>query len=122
VAEIANQRRLLLDRVRASKPRSADLSGGTFTLSNLGMYGVDLFTAILTEGQAGILAVGRIADRVVARNGVPAVRPTVLISLSCDHRSVDGAYAAHFVDTLASLLETKFSTEKSRPFIKQRQR
>jgi pyruvate dehydrogenase E2 component (dihydrolipoamide acetyltransferase) len=122
VAEIANQRRLLLDRVRASKPRSADLSGGTFTLSNLGMYGVDLFTAILTEGQAGILAVGRIADRVVARNGVPAVRPTVLISLSCDHRSVDGAHAAHFVDTLASLLETKFSTEKSRPFIKQRQR
>ena len=74
--------------------RSADISGGTFTLSNLGMYGVDLFTAILTEGQVGILAVGRITDRVVARAGVAFVRPTMQMSLSCDHRKIDGARAA----------------------------
>ena len=105
VTEIAVRRRELIERVRSGKVRSSDVSGGTFTLSNLGMYGVDLFTAILTEGQAGILAVGRIVDRVVARDGRPEVRPTVMLSLSCDHRLVDGARAAEFVQTLADLLE-----------------
>jgi pyruvate dehydrogenase E2 component (dihydrolipoamide acetyltransferase) len=85
--------------------RASDLSGGTFTISNLGMYGVDAFTAILTEGQAGILTVGRITDRVVARDGAPAVRPVMLMSLSCDHRLVDGARAAEFMQTLVELLE-----------------
>ncbi len=106
VAGIATRRGELLDRVRSGKVRSSDVSGGTFTLSNLGMYGVDLFTAILTEGQAGILAVGRIADRVVARQGVPEVRPTMQLSLSSDHRKIDGARAAEFVQTLAALLES----------------
>jgi pyruvate dehydrogenase E2 component (dihydrolipoamide acetyltransferase) len=105
VTETATRRRELLERVRAGKVRSADVSGGTFTVSNLGMYDIDLFTAILTEGQAGILAVGRIADRVVAHEGKPAVRPTMMTSLSCDHRRVDGARAAEFVKTLAELLE-----------------
>jgi len=105
VDEIANRRRELIDRVKAGRVRAQDVSGGTFTLSNLGMYGVDLFTAILAEGQAGILAIGRIADRVVARAGVPQVRPTMLLSLSCDHRLVDGARAAEFVQTLTELLE-----------------
>ncbi|SRR5712692_394593 len=105
VDETAARRRELLDRVRARKLRSTDLSGGTFTLSNLGMYEIDAFTAILTEGQAGILAVGRITDRVVAHQGAPAVRPTMLMSLSCDHRRIDGARAAEFVQTLAALLE-----------------
>jgi pyruvate dehydrogenase E2 component (dihydrolipoamide acetyltransferase) len=106
VAEIADRRRNVLERARAGKLRAADLVGGTFTVSNLGMYGVDMFTAILTEGQAGILAVGRIADRVVAEEGAPAVRPSMLISLSCDHRRVDGARAAEFIETLVALLET----------------
>jgi pyruvate dehydrogenase E2 component (dihydrolipoamide acetyltransferase) len=106
VTEIATRRRELLDRVRAGRVRSSDVSGGTFTISNLGMYGVDLFTAILLEGQAGILAVGRIADRVVARNGLPEVRPTMQLSLSSDHRKVDGARAAEFVQALAALLES----------------
>jgi pyruvate dehydrogenase E2 component (dihydrolipoamide acetyltransferase) len=105
VNELAARRRELLERVRAGHVRSADVSGGTFTLSNLGMYRVDVFTAILTEGQAGILAVGRIADRVVAHDGVAVVRPTMQMSLSCDHRKVDGARAAEFVQTLAELLE-----------------
>jgi pyruvate dehydrogenase E2 component (dihydrolipoamide acetyltransferase) len=107
VAAIAARRVELLDRVRSGKVRSTDISGGTFTISNLGMYGVDLFTAILTEGQAGILAVGRIADRVVAHEGVPVVRPTMQLSLSSDHRKVDGARAAEFVQTLATLLESR---------------
>jgi pyruvate dehydrogenase E2 component (dihydrolipoamide acetyltransferase) len=106
VGEIAARRQELIEHVRAGRVRAADVSGGTFTISNLGMYGVDLFTAILTDGQAGILAVGRITDRVVAHQGSPAVRPTMLISLSCDHRRVDGARAGEFVQTLAALLET----------------
>jgi pyruvate dehydrogenase E2 component (dihydrolipoamide acetyltransferase) len=100
VDEIADGRRELVERVKGGHLRSTDLTGGTFTLSNLGMYGIDLFTAILTEGQAGILAVGRIADRVVARDGVPVVRPSMLMSLSCDHRRVDGARAAEFMRDL----------------------
>jgi pyruvate dehydrogenase E2 component (dihydrolipoyllysine-residue acetyltransferase) len=107
VTEVAARRRELLDRVKAGKLHSSDLTGGTFTLSNLGMYGVDLFTAILAEGQAGILAVGRITDRVVAQDGRPQVRPTMLISLSCDHRRVDGARAAEFMQALAALLEAR---------------
>lgn len=105
VEEIAARRHDVVERVRAGRMRSADVSGGTFTVSNLGMYEVDLFTAILTEGQAGILAVGRIADRVVARQGTPVVRPTLLMSLSCDHRHVDGARAAEFMQTLVGLIE-----------------
>ncbi len=103
--EIAARRREVVEHVRAGRIRSADVSGGTFTISNLGMYGVDLFTAILTEGQAGILAVGRITDRVVARDGAPVVRPAMLMSLSCDHRRVDGARAAEFMQTLVASLE-----------------
>lgn len=106
VAELAAARQGLLERARSGHVRSADISGGTFTVSNLGMYGVDLFTAILTEGQAGILAVGRIKDAVVAHDGAPAVRPVMQMSLSCDHRKVDGARAAEFVQELAGLLET----------------
>jgi len=110
VSETATRRREVLERVRSGKVRSADVSGGTFTLSNLGMYGIDLFTAILTEGQAGILAVGRIADRVVAHKGAAVVRPTMLMSLSCDHRRVDGARAAEFMRALVGLIEERPAT------------
>ena len=105
VQEIAASRKEVVDRLRSGRLRSSDVSGGTFTVSNLGMYDVDLFTAILTEGQAGILAVGRIADHVVARDGAAVVRPTMLMSLSCDHRRVDGARAAEFMQTLVGLIE-----------------
>jgi len=105
VDEISARRRELLDRVKSGKLRSTDLTGGTFTLSNLGMYAIDAFTAILADGQAGILAVGRIIDRVVAYEGKPYVRPTMHMSLSFDHRRVDGARAAEFVQSLAGLLE-----------------
>jgi pyruvate dehydrogenase E2 component (dihydrolipoamide acetyltransferase) len=74
-------------------------------VSNLGMYGVDAFGAILNPPQAAILAVGRIADRVVAVNGRPVVQPTMVLTLSCDHRALDGARAARFLSTLADLIE-----------------
>jgi pyruvate dehydrogenase E2 component (dihydrolipoamide acetyltransferase) len=105
LGDISASRRDLLERVQSNRMRANDLSGATFTISNLGMYGVDVFTAILIEGQAGILAVGRITDRVVARDGAPAVRPVMLMSLSCDHRLVDGARAAEFMQTLVEQLE-----------------
>jgi pyruvate dehydrogenase E2 component (dihydrolipoamide acetyltransferase) len=98
---IAIKRRDLAERARANKLRPADLAGGTFTISNLGMFEVDAFTAIITPPQASILAVGRIADRVVAINGQPAVRPMVTLTLSSDHRVVDGARAAEFMRDIA---------------------
>ncbi|HAG98941.1 MAG TPA: 2-oxo acid dehydrogenase subunit E2, partial [Ktedonobacter sp.] len=78
---------------------------GTFTISNLGMYNVDAFNAIINQPQAAILAVGRIAERVVPVNGQPAVRPMMVLTLSCDHRAVDGARGAQFLDTVATLIE-----------------
>ena len=105
IGEIGEQRRALVERASAGKLSPADLSGGTFTLSNLGMYGVDAFSAIVNPPQAAILAVGRIADRVLAVDGQPVVRPTVILTLSCDHRAIDGARAAQFLDELVGLIE-----------------
>lgn len=101
---IAAQRRDLADRARANKLRTADLAGGTFTISNLGMLDVDAFTAIITPPQAAILAIGRISNRVVAVDGKPAVRPMVTLTLSSDHRVVDGARAAEFMRDLAAAI------------------
>ncbi len=105
VGEIAERRHELAERATAGKLAPADITGGTFTLTNLGMYGVDAFAAIVNPPQAGILAVGRIADRVIAVAGQPAVRPTMILTLSCDHRAIDGARAAQFLDELVSLIE-----------------
>jgi len=101
---IALQRRELAERARSNKLRPADLTGGTFTISNLGMFEVDAFTAIITPPQAAILAVGRISDRVVAVEGQPAVRPMVTLTLSSDHRVVDGARAAEFMRDVADAI------------------
>lgn len=105
IAEIAKQRDDLVSRANAGKLRPADIAGGTFTITNLGMYNVDAFSAIINPPQAAILAVGRIVDRVVPVNGQPAVRPMMILTLSCDHRVVDGARAAKFLDDLTNLLE-----------------
>jgi pyruvate dehydrogenase E2 component (dihydrolipoamide acetyltransferase) len=104
IAEISTLRRELTERARAGRLRPADISGGTFTLSNLGMYKVDAFSAIITPPQAAILAVGSIADRVVAVNGKPGVRPMMTMTLSSDHRVVDGARAAEFLSELANAI------------------
>ena len=101
---IAKQRKELSERARAGKLQPADISGATFTISNLGMFSVDAFTAIIVPPQAAILAVGAIADRVVAVDGRPAVRPMLTVTLSCDHRVVDGARAAEFLRDLAAVL------------------
>ena len=104
LGEIATQRKDLSDRARAGKLRPQDLAGGTFTISNLGMFNVDAFTAIIISPQAAILAVGRIADRVVAKDGKPVVRPMISLTLSVDHRVADGARAARFLDDLAQAI------------------
>ncbi len=101
LADIAVQRRDVADRARAGKLRPADIADATFTISNLGMYHVDQFSAIITPPQAAILAVGGIADRVVALNGQPSVRPMMTLTVSCDHRVADGARAALFLKDLA---------------------
>jgi pyruvate dehydrogenase E2 component (dihydrolipoamide acetyltransferase) len=106
LGDIAKQRKELAERARANKLQPADITGATFTISNLGMFNVDAFTAIIVPPQAGILAVGAIADRVVARDGLIGVRPTVNLTLSSDHRVVDGARAAAFLnDVVLSLNE-----------------
>lgn len=105
VRALAARRVELVERAQAGRLRPADIQGGTFTISNLGMYGVDAFQALVNPPQAAILAVGRIADRVVPINGQPAVEPMMTLTLSCDHRIADGARAARFLDTLAKLIE-----------------
>jgi pyruvate dehydrogenase E2 component (dihydrolipoamide acetyltransferase) len=102
--EIATQRHDLTERARNSKLRPSDLAGGTFTISNLGMFGVDAFTAIIISPQAAILAIGSIAERVVAVDGRPSVRPTMTLTLSSDHRVVDGARAAEFLRDLVEAI------------------
>jgi pyruvate dehydrogenase E2 component (dihydrolipoamide acetyltransferase) len=102
---IAVQRRDLAERARAGRLRPSDITGGTFTISNLGMFNVDSFSAIITPPQAAILAVGRIADRVVAVHGQPIVRPVMTLTLSSDHRVIDGAVAAKFMKDLVTALE-----------------
>lgn len=105
VAEIAGRRHDLIARARGGRLHPADLSGGTFTISNLGTHKVDAFTAIVVVPQAAILAVGGIADRVVARDGVPTVRPQVTLTLTSDHRVLDGARAALFMIDLVDAIE-----------------
>jgi len=104
LGEIAAMRRDLTERARAGKLRPADITGATFTISNLGMYQVDAFTAILVAPQAAILAVGRIADRVVPVIGKPGIRPMITLTLSCDHRVLDGARAALFLNDLTAAI------------------
>jgi pyruvate dehydrogenase E2 component (dihydrolipoamide acetyltransferase) len=101
---IAKQRKELSERAKANKLQPADISGATFTISNLGMFGVDAFTAIIVPPQAGILAVGAITDRVVAVDGMIAIRPIVTLTLSSDHRIIDGARAAQFMQEVVATL------------------
>lgn len=103
--EIAAQRKEISDRARAGKLRPSDIAYATFTISNLGMYQVDQFSAIITLPQVAILAVGAIIDRVVAVDGKPAVRPMISLTISCDHRVADGAKAAMFLSDLAEALQ-----------------
>ncbi|HEX5651102.1 MAG TPA: dihydrolipoamide acetyltransferase family protein [Steroidobacteraceae bacterium] len=105
VAQIATEVAGLAERARSGKLTRDEITGGTFTVSNLGMFGVDRFDAIINPPQVAILAVGAGKERVVVRNGQPAVAKVVTLTLSCDHRVVDGATGAKFLATLRELLE-----------------
>jgi pyruvate dehydrogenase E2 component (dihydrolipoamide acetyltransferase) len=104
LADVAAQRRDLTERARAGRLQPADIAGATFTISNLGMYHVDAFTAIIVPPQAGILAVGALTDRVVPVPGGIGVRPMLALTLSCDHRVVDGARGAAFLNDVAKAI------------------
>ena len=105
LAEIARGRGEIVDRARSNKLTADDLDGGTFTISNLGMFGIEQFVAVLNPPQAAILAVGSSEDRAVAVDGEVVVRPTMTMTLTVDHRAVDGAEGADFLRTVKQLLE-----------------
>jgi pyruvate dehydrogenase E2 component (dihydrolipoamide acetyltransferase) len=105
LGDIASRRRDLTERARTNKLAPADITGATFTISNLGMYHVDSFTAIIVPPQAGILAVGAMKDRLVPIMGGVAVKPMMTITLSCDHRVLDGARGAMFMQDLVEALQ-----------------
>ncbi len=105
LTEIAGVRADLVGRAREAKLRAEDLEGGTFTISNLGMYAVESFTAVLNPPQAAIVAVGATEERVVPVGGETVVRPMVTLTATFDHRAVDGAPAAAFLQTLKESLE-----------------
>lgn len=108
LAEVAREREQLVARAREDKIRPEDVSGGTFTITNLGMYGVDSFTPIVNPPECAILGVGRIAERAVGRGGQLVLRPTINLSLSFDHRVVDGAPAARFLRRVQQLIEEPY--------------
>lgn len=103
--EIAEWRAEAVDRARSHHLSPADLEGGMFTISNLGTHGIDSFTAIINGGQASILSVGRIAERPVARDGAVVAAQTMILTLGCDHRVVDGARGALFLTDLVAAVE-----------------
>ena len=105
IPEIAAARADLVERARSGKLQQADLEGGSFTISNLGMYGVEQFVAVLNPPQAAILAVGAAQETPVARDGAVEIRPLMTMTLTCDHRSIDGATAADFLRTVKTFLE-----------------
>ena len=104
--EIAEARADLVSRARDGRLQLADLEGGTFTVSNLGMYGIEQFIAVLNPPQVAILAVGSIEDRAHAVDGELVVRPTLTMTLTCDHRAIDGSEGAEFLRTVKELVES----------------
>jgi pyruvate dehydrogenase E2 component (dihydrolipoamide acetyltransferase) len=102
---VAAAARELVDRARAGAATPADLDGATFTVSNLGMFGVAEFAAVIVPPQAGILAVGAVRELPRVRDGAVVAVPVMALTLTCDHRVVDGAQAARFLARLVALLE-----------------
>jgi pyruvate dehydrogenase E2 component (dihydrolipoamide acetyltransferase) len=100
--------RQLVERARSGRSLPDDLSGGSFTITNLGMYDIDVFTPVINLPEAAILGVGRIAPKVVPHNGQPAIRQMLTLSLVFDHRLVDGAPAARFLQRIKQLVENPF--------------
>jgi pyruvate dehydrogenase E2 component (dihydrolipoamide acetyltransferase) len=105
IQEIAQARVDVVGRARGGKLRQEDLDGGTFTVSNLGMYGVEQFVAVLNPPQVAILAVGANEGKPVVRDGDLEILPLMTLTLTCDHRALDGAVASEFLATLRAYLE-----------------
>jgi pyruvate dehydrogenase E2 component (dihydrolipoamide acetyltransferase) len=108
LAEIVGERKTMVEKAQSGKLTLDDVSGGTFTLSNLGMYGVDVFQAIVNPPQGAILAVGSVRERAVIESGAVVARPTFFMTLSVDHRVTDGANAAAFLKDLKGALELPY--------------
>jgi pyruvate dehydrogenase E2 component (dihydrolipoamide acetyltransferase) len=105
VQQIAADRADIVSRAREGKLKLPDLEGGTFTISNLGMYGIEQFVAVLNPPQVAILAVGSIEDRPAAIDGEFAILPTMTMTLTCDHRAIDGSEGAEFLRTVKQFVE-----------------
>jgi pyruvate dehydrogenase E2 component (dihydrolipoamide acetyltransferase) len=105
IAEIAAARAELVDRARSGRLQQGDLDGGTFTISNLGMFGIERFIAVLNPPQVAILAVGSTEEKPVVVNGEVVVRPRLELTLTCDHRALDGATGAQFLGDVKAFLE-----------------
>jgi pyruvate dehydrogenase E2 component (dihydrolipoamide acetyltransferase) len=103
--EIAGETRDLAARARDRRLKPEEYTGGTFSVSNLGMLDIEEFTAVINPPEAGILAVGRLAEKPVAYEGGVAVRRRMRLTMSCDHRVIDGATGAEFLKTLKRMLE-----------------
>jgi pyruvate dehydrogenase E2 component (dihydrolipoamide acetyltransferase) len=103
--EIAAEGRELAQRARERKLKPEEYTGGTFSISNLGMFDIDQFTAVINPPEAGILAVGSVADRPVVIDGAMTVRKRMRVTMSCDHRVIDGATGARFLQTVKRMLE-----------------
>jgi pyruvate dehydrogenase E2 component (dihydrolipoamide acetyltransferase) len=105
VQQIAAEARDLATRARAGKLKMEEIQGGTFSISNMGMLGIKHFDAVINPPQGAILAVGKGEERVIARNGSPAVATVMTVTLSCDHRAIDGALGARFLEVFKELIE-----------------
>ena len=103
--DIAAESRALAERARERRLQPDEYTGGTFSISNLGMFGIDEFTAIINPPEAGIIAVGALAEKPVAANGSVEVRRRMRLTMSCDHRVIDGATGAQFLQTVVTMLE-----------------
>ncbi len=102
---IAEESRALAERARARKLQPEEYTGGTFSISNLGMLGIDEFTAVINPPEAGILAVGAVTEKPVVVDGAVTVRRRMRVTMSCDHRVIDGAMGARFLQTVRRMLE-----------------
>jgi len=105
LAEIAQARAELVQKARDRKLTMEEMRGSTFTISNMGMFGIDQVSAIIQPPEAAILAVGRIADRAVVKDGQIVIRPMMNLTISIDHRVLDGAIAAAFLQSLRNYIE-----------------
>jgi pyruvate dehydrogenase E2 component (dihydrolipoamide acetyltransferase) len=105
MAQISREAKELAKRARERKLKPEEFTGSTFSVSNLGMFGIDQFTAIINPPEAGIIAIGTGEDKLVVVDGEPVVRKRVRLTMSCDHRIIDGAVGARFLQTLRRLIE-----------------